>query len=444
MKELEPTAGPEALESALHKARWRLLPLLSIAYLVAYMDRANISFAAETMNRDLHFSPRVYGLGAGLFFLSYALCELPSNRALLRFGARRWMARIMLTWGLLAGAMVLVRSSTSFYGVRLLLGMAEAGYFPGVLFYLAQWFPAAERARAISRFYISLPLSNAVMGALAGFLLSLDGRLHLTGWQWLFLVEAVPAVALSLVLWRSLPDGPASARWLSAPERSALQVELARGDRSSPAAAHGEEGSLWRVLANRRVWLLGFVYFCGLLVFYALSFSLPLLLRQLTSLSQAQVGYVISGLGFAGAAAMLLNAAHSDKTSERQHHSTIPFLLMAVVLVIAGLHLRGITAVACLLLAVCAYYTMQGPLLGMATSLVRGSGGAIAIATVNMCGIMGGFLGPYWMGWMREHTGSYAVGIGWLAAPCVLGVLCIQWLMRPVSPARHRSQEQAR
>jgi ACS family tartrate transporter-like MFS transporter len=177
-----------ALESAVGKARWRLIPLLSVCYLVAYMDRVNISFAAESMNRDLHFTPTIYGLGAGLFFLTYALCEIPSNRLLLHFGARRLLARIMLTWGLLAVGMAFVRSPGSFYGMRMLLGVAEAGYFPGVIFYLAQWFPKAERARAISLFYIAFPLSSVVMGGLAGVLLRQSGRMGLAGWQWLFLV----------------------------------------------------------------------------------------------------------------------------------------------------------------------------------------------------------------------------------------------------------------
>ena len=207
---MEPMPQRAPLGRALRKAQWRIIPLLGLCYLVAYMDRANISFAAESMNRDLHFSAHVYGLGAGLFFISYALCEIPSNRLLLRFGPRRWLARILLTWGLIAMAMLFVHSKPSFYGTRLLLGAAEAGYFPGALYYLSLWFPAARRARSISWFYVSLPLSSAVMGIAAGTLLRLDGRLGLHGWQWLFLVEGLPAVALGLCLWFTLPDSPAT------------------------------------------------------------------------------------------------------------------------------------------------------------------------------------------------------------------------------------------
>src|SRR5471032_983897 len=199
----QPAAGPDAEtrdanvgRSALAKASWRLLPLIALGYGVAYIDRVNISFASLQMNRDLHFSAAVYGLGAGLFFLTYALLEVPSNLLLVRFGARRWIARIMLTWGLLAAAMLFVRTPLQFYVMRLLLGAAEAGFFPGVIYYLSQWFPAAERGRAISRFYVAVPLSMVVMGALAGALLNLQGRLGLAGWQWLFLLEGVPAVLL--------------------------------------------------------------------------------------------------------------------------------------------------------------------------------------------------------------------------------------------------------
>jgi ACS family tartrate transporter-like MFS transporter len=245
------------LESAIGKARWRLIPLLSVCYLVAYMDRVNISFAAESMNRDLHFTPSIYGLGAGLFFLTYALCEIPSNRLLLHFGARRWLARIMLTWGLLAVGMAFVRSQGSFYGMRMLLGVAEAGYFPGVIFYLAQWFPKAERAKAISLFYIAFPLSSVVMGGLAGVLLRQSGRLGLAGWQWLFVVEGLPAVLLSAAVWFARPDAPASATWLSVEERAAVAEEMAHTE----VAVHGGAGYLRAALTSRYVWGFGLFFF---------------------------------------------------------------------------------------------------------------------------------------------------------------------------------------
>src|ERR1017187_1570155 len=218
--------------SALRKASVRLIPLIAIAYGVAYTDRVNISFAALQMNRDLHFSASNYGFGAGLFFLSYAACEIPSNLLLYRFGARRWIARIMFTWGFLAMGMMFVRTPREFYIVRFLLGMAEAGFFPGVIFYLSQWFPANVRARTVSRFYVALPLASVFMGGLAGVLLNLQGRLGLSGWQWLFLAEGLPAVILSVAFLVYLPNTPNEAKWLTTEERDWLLNQL-RADNES-------------------------------------------------------------------------------------------------------------------------------------------------------------------------------------------------------------------
>jgi len=403
-----------ALERALSKARWRIIPLLAICYLVAYMDRANISFAAETMNGDLHFSPSVYGLGAGLFFLSYALCEIPSNWMLLRFGARRWLARIMLTWGLLAGAMVLVHTPWSFYALRLLLGMAEAGFFPGVIFYLSTWFPIEQRARAISQFYIAFPLSNLVMGAAAGALLRLNGRMGLRGWQWLFLVEAAPAVLLSVVLWFALSDGPESATWLSAEERVAVMV--ANRNEDVPAT----ESSIWAGLRNMRVWLLALMFLCSMAAYYALVFSLPQVLRQLTGLEAGEVGYLIAGMGVAGAAAMLAVAIFSDRSKKRMRYTLPGFALMGVMVLAAGLHLAGWPAALALLGVLVMYYAIQGPLQALMSEVEEGPARAVAIATVNMFAIAGGFVGPYWMGWMRERASSYGPGIAALGGAYVL------------------------
>jgi MFS transporter, ACS family, tartrate transporter len=227
--------------SALRKASLRLLPLIAVGYGIAYMDRVNVSFAALQMNRDLHFSASVYGFGAGLFFLSYAVCEVPSNLLLVRFGARRWLARIMFTWGLLSMGMMLVKTPIEFYAMRFALGIAEAGFFPGIIYYLSRWFPARQRSRAISRFYIALPLSSVVMGSLAGLLLELQGRWGLAGWQWLFLVEGLPAVALSLVFLLCLPDGPETAAWLNASERNWLISSLGRDDAATGAPHNGRE-----------------------------------------------------------------------------------------------------------------------------------------------------------------------------------------------------------
>jgi ACS family tartrate transporter-like MFS transporter len=408
-----------ALGRALRKARLRIVPLLAVCYLVAYMDRANISFAAETMNRDLRFSPSVYGLGAGLFFLSYALCEIPSNWMLLRFGARRWLARIMLTWGILAGAMVLVHTPWSFYAMRLLLGVAEAGFFPGVIFYLSTWFPVEQRARAISQFYIAFPLSNLVMGAAAGVLLRLNGRMGLRGWQWLFLVEAAPAVLLSFVLWFLLPDGPQSAAWLTNEERTAVMAESNDG-------AAAAEVSLWVGLRNVRVWLLALMFLCLMAAYYGLTFSLPQVLRQLTGWEAGRVGYLIAAMGVVGAAGMLTVAIFSDRSRARLLFTLPAIVIMGVMVLLAGLHMKGWGVVLGLLGVLVVFYSMQGPLQALMSEVVEGRARAVAIATVNMIAIFGGFVGPYWMGWMRERAGGYGPGIAALGGGYLLA-FCFLW-----------------
>src|SRR3984957_13523757 len=250
----------EALgRAALRKVSWRLIPLIALGYCVAYMDRVNISFAALQMNRDLHFNASIYGFGAGLFFVSYAACEVPSNLLLYRVGARRWFARIMFTWGLLAMGMLFVKTPVQFYVMRFLLGMAEAGFFPGVIFYLGQWFPQQMRARAISRFYIALPISQVLMGAIAGFLLGLQGKAGLAGWQWLFLLEGLPAIVLSIVLLIFLPCGPEEAKWLTEEERQWILHHLRP---SSPVNGHSIH--IGRALLDRRVWQISLVFLCML------------------------------------------------------------------------------------------------------------------------------------------------------------------------------------
>jgi ACS family tartrate transporter-like MFS transporter len=416
--------GP--LQTALRKARWRLLPLLGVCYLVAYMDRVNISFAAESMNRDLHFTAKMYGLGAGLFFLSYALCEIPSNRLLLRFGARRWLARIMLTWGLLAAAMMFVRTPAHFYGARLLLGCAEAGYFPGALYFVSQWFPVTVRARAISLFYVSLPLSSAVMGGLAGALLRLDGRLGLRGWQWMFLLEGAPAVVLAFVVWFGLPDGVQQAKWLSAREREALQTELAK---QNVAGGHAE-GAFGRVLRNQRVWLLAAAYFMGIGVMYAMYFSQPVVLRQLTGWDAGRAGYIVAATGLAAAAGMLTAGWLSSRSGRRRVYVVGGLTAMALGAAVTGLHYTGWVGVGGVVLISLGWMGMQGPMMSVISSAMPGEAAAVAIAFINMCGLCGGFVGPYWMGWMHERTAGYAAGMGWLCVPCALAAVVFARLLR--------------
>jgi ACS family tartrate transporter-like MFS transporter len=401
--------------AAVRKAGWRLIPLIGLGYGTAYMDRVNISFASLQMNRDLHFSATIYGFGAGLFFLSYSACEIPSNLLLVRFGARRWLARIMLTWGLLAMGMMLVKTPLEFYIARFLLGVAEAGFFPGVLYYLMQWFPPATRARAISGFYISLPLSSVVMGSLAGALLGLQGRLGLAGWQWLFLVEGLPAIALSVVFLLGLPDTPAEAKWLRPEERRWL-LEQIRID----AAGGGHSNDVLRALRDPRVLQMGLLFLCMLAANYAYAFSAPAILKRLTGFSAANVGFLIALVGLLGALAMLLNARHSDRSGERYWHVAVPFVVMAAAFAVGGLSSVAWVAVPALSMTVIANSALQGPNLSLPATFLKGKSMAAGIAAMNMIGMLGGFIGPYWMGYAKDLTGDYQRGLVTLAIPSLI------------------------
>ena len=413
--------------AALRKASVRLIPLIAIAYGVAYTDRVNISFAALQMNRDLHFSASSYGLGAGLFFLSYAACEIPSNLLLYRFGARRWIARIMFTWGLLAMGMMFVRTPREFYIVRFLLGMSEAGFFPGVVYYLSQWFPANARARTVSRFYVALPLSSVFMGGLAGALLNLQGRLGLAGWQWLFLAEGLPAVILSVIFFVYLPNTPGEAKWLTAGEQAWLLNQL-RVDNSAIGERHSE--GVFRAILNPRVWQLGIYLLCIYIGFYAFSFSAPVLIQQSTGLSNTNVGWAIAIFGILGALGLVLNGQHSDRAGERYLHLVVPCVLIAAAFIVGGLTVAPIFAIPAYAIIFVGFNATAGPSWAIASGLLTGKSSAAGIATANTIAIIGGFVGPYWMGRARDFTGNYQAGLLTLAVPAIAGAAILLVMRR--------------
>jgi ACS family tartrate transporter-like MFS transporter len=386
------------------------------------MDRVNISFAALQMNRDLHFSATTYGFGAGLFFLSYAVCEVPSNLLLYRFGARRWLAHIMITWGLLAISMLFVRTPAQFYIVRFLLGMSEAGFFPGVVFYLMQWFPPELRARTVSRFYISLPLSAAFMGLIAGALLNLEGQLGLHGWQWLFLVEGMPAVLLGVAFFFFLPDTPTHAKWLTKDERQWIFRHVHQNhvhhDPSDGARPHE---SVRHVLLSPRVLQLGIFEVLMLMSIYGYVFIAPEFIRSITHFTITKVGYTICALSLIGVPSMLLGAMHSDHAHSRsqdRYWQIIPCcVVMAITLAVCGLSTSLLLVLSALVLLQISYYSMQGPFWALPSSLFQGRCGAACIAAVNTLGITGGFIGPYWMGLAKDLTGNYQRGLLTLSIP---------------------------
>jgi len=428
---LPTAAGDEATgSSAQRKAALRLLPLISIGYALAYIDRINISFASLRMNDDLRFSATVYGLGAGLFFIGYALCEVPSNLLLLRFGARRWLARIMMTWGVLATAMMFVRTPWEFYLLRLLLGIAEAGFFPGIVYYLTLWFPSRVRARAVSRFYIALPLSTVVMGSLAGLLMGLNGTLGLTGWQWLFLAEGIPPIVFGLVILRLLPDGPADAAWLTRQEREWLARQL----QADGAKAHlGHEAGVLRALLEPKVWMVGLFFFFALTCIYAYQFSGPAILEAATGWNVSQVGFLTAAMGIAGAAAMLFAGASSDRTGDRGLHCIVLCCVMGAGYFVASYAHPAWLVVAGLTCSLMAFCATLGPAVAVPTEFLAGRAAAAGFAAQNSIALFSGFVGPYWMGRMKDITGSYWMGLRWLVVPALAAAALMAVLMRSLA-----------
>jgi len=416
----------EALErSTLRKAAWRLLPLIGLGYGVSFIDRLNISFAALQMNRDLNFSATVYGLGAGLFFLSYAALEIPSNLILMRVGARRWIARIMLTWGVIAVGMMFVKTPVQFYVMRFLLGAAEAGFFPGVIYHLTFWFPASHRGRAISRFYVAAPLGSLVMGALAGWLLGLNGRLGLAGWQWLFLVEGLPAVILSLVFLFHLPDLPDDARWLTPEEKRWLAGRLA-ADRARVAAPAGH--NVLKAVLDPRVLALIAANFMTLGAYYAFNLSAPEVLRTTTGLSAGRIGLLVSLGGLTGAVAMLANGWHSDRTRERYIHLATPLLIQAIAFALMAWTASPIVMMSAYVVAITANFAVAGVIWTIPGEVVDPRAVGVAAAAINGIGQVASFLMPYAWGVMKDFTGGFRTGILSLTLPYLVAVALVLWL----------------
>ena len=387
----------------------RLVPLLVLCYFVAYLDRVNISFAALTMNRDLGLSSAAFGLGAGLFFIPYFLFEVPSNLILARMGARRWIARIMFSWGIVSACMALVSGATGFYALRVLLGIAEAGFFPGIVFYLTLWFPQQYRAHITGLFMVAAPLSTVVGAPLSALLLGLDGLLGLHGWQWLFVIEAIPAVLLSFVVWRYLPDSPAQASWLNAESRTWLTRTL-----DDEVRAVASRASLLSVLFHPRVTLLSAIYFGAAATNYGLSFFLPQIVKEF-GFSILATG-LISAFPYAAAVvAMVLWSRHSDHTGERRLHTAIPLALAALGLLFSTLSSDPLARIAALTLAGIGIFSGLPVFWTMPSAMVSGSAAAGAIAFINAVGNLAGFAGPYAMGWIHGQTGDYRAGLRLLA-----------------------------
>lgn len=397
------------------RASRRIIPLMIVLYMVSFLDRVNVGFAALTMNADLGFSPTVFGWGVGIFFIGYFIFEVPSNIVIEKVGARIWICRIMLTWGVISGAMAFVGSETSFYVLRFLLGAAEAGFAPGMILYLTYWFPAELRARLYGTYFIAIPLASVIGAPVSAYLLGFDGHLGLKGWQWMFLIEAAPALLLGIAVLWLLPDGPARARWLSAEEKRVIADCLARDRASAQADARH---ALWPALKDARVIVMSLIYFGLVIGLYGISLWLPQMVKGM-GFGNVAVGWIVAAVYAVAAIAMPLWGASSDRRQERIWHTSIAAFLGAAGFVGGAYFASPLLTILSLGLAAIAVYVSIVPFWALPPTFLGGTAAAGGIALINSVGNLGGFVGPYAVGWVKETTESYSAGMLALAAALV-------------------------
>jgi sugar phosphate permease len=413
---------PEPAESRLYaRVTRRLIPFLFCCYGAAYLDRVNIGFAKLQMLSALNFSGTVYGLGAGIFFIGYFLFEIPSNIILHTVGARRWIARVMLTWGVISAAMVFVRTPTMFYVLRFLLGVAEAGFFPGIILYLTYWYPAPRRGGTIALFMTAIPIAGVLGGPLSGWILhALSGARGLAGWQWLFLIEALPSLALGVAVLFYLDDRIDAARWLTIEEKELLARNLAAD--SSQVSAH----ALSDGLTNPRVWLLAAVYFCLICGLYGAGFWMPTLIERSGVASPLAIGMLTVLPNAAGALAMVAISRRSDAARERRWHLVIPATVGAAGWLLTVRY--GANPAAALLgmtLALAGVTTSLSQFWCLPTAILAGAAAATGIALINSFGNLAGFVSPWAIGWIVDRTHSTDLGVYALAAAMCVGSLLV-------------------
>ncbi|HUK99316.1 MAG TPA: MFS transporter [Nitrospirota bacterium] len=407
-------------KQVMRKLFYRITPLLIFLYVISYLDRVNVSFAALTMNKDIGLDPYTYGLGAGIFFAGYCIFEIPSNLVLAHVGARKWIARILFTWGLIACAMALVQGSKSFLSMRFLLGVAEAGYFPGVILYLTHWFPARYRARIVSRFMIAIPISLAVGAPVSTWIMqTFEGVLGYHGWQWLFIIEGIPAVLATFVVLAVMQDSPSQAKWLTADEKGWLERELVSDRERIAAEPHP---GIWRAFSNPLIWLFGFVYFADTGANLGVSMFLPQIVKQ-QGYSTMQTGFISSIPYIFGTIGMLVIGYSSDRFKERKWHVIVSLLLITLGLGLAGLLGNTFMAIMMICLGAIGIMGCKGPFWPIPSAYLSGAGAAAGIALINSLGNLGGFFGPYIVGLGKQMTNSFTGGLYALALLTLAGAI---------------------
>lgn len=418
---MESAGAAENIEKrVMGKVSRRLLPFICVLYIVAYLDRINVGFAALQMNTDLGISPSVFGLGSGIFFIGYFFFEIPSNLILARVGARKWIARILISWGVVASAMMFCVGEKSLYALRFLLGIAEAGFFPGMVLYLTYWFPQRYLARNVAYFMASVAVAGIISGPVSGFLLTMHGLWGLAGWQWLFLLEGLPAVVLGFVVFFLLMDGPSQATWLTGDEKDWLIRTL---ETDADARRLHKESSLASAFRSARVWSLCFVYFSIVIGMYGVAIWIPLIVKGMLKLSDLGVGMVSTLPYIAATLCMIAVGRRSDRRSERRFHLALPMLVGGASLVASAVCDNAIGGMLLLCLIAAGIWGALGPFWALSTSLLSGTGAAGGIALINSMGNLGGFAGPLVMGMVKDRTGAYDIGFLSLGAVLVAGSL---------------------
>jgi len=418
---LPPPRPASALErAAVRRAARRLVPFLFALYVGAYLDRINIGFAQLQMKTALGFSDSVYGLGAGIFFLGYFLFEVPSNLMLARVGARIWIARIMITWAILSSATAFVRTPMAFYVIRFLLGVAEAGFFPGMIYYLSQWIPAAERASVVSRFMTAIAIAGVIGGPLSGALLQLDGVAGFAGWQWIFLAEGVPSLVMGLAVLRWLPDRPSEAKWLTPEERDVLSTRISE---EASAIAGRRPASIRDALLNRTIWRLAALYFTLLIGLYGVSLWLPQIIRGFTGLTDVTAALLSAIPYLVAAVVMVVVGTHSDRTGERAGHVAGAALVGAIGMAASAYASSPVLGIISLSVAAAGILSSLPPFWSLPTAFLSGTAAAAAIALVNSFGNLGGFAGPFVMGRLVQATHGFKSSLLAIAGTLVVSSL---------------------
>jgi D-galactonate transporter len=403
------------------KVARRLIPFLMICYLGAYLDRVNVGFAKLQMLNDLRFSETVYGLGAGIFFLGYFLFEVPSNVILHKVGARNWLARIMLTWAVISAGFAFVTTPTSFYVLRFLLGVAEAGFAPGVILYMTYWFPSQRRAKALSMFFMAIPLAGIVGGPLSGYIMhAFHGAADLAGWKWLFLIEALPSLVLGIAILFYLDNGIAQAKWLTDAEKALLERNVA-GD-NAQKTAHGSVGAF---IADRRLWLLAAIYFCVVLGQYGLTFWLPTLIRKAGVADPLWVGVFTAVPYVCAIVALPLIGMSADRRRERRLHLAVPMLVAAAGFALLPLLGNVGASLVCLSIAAAGILSSSSQFWSLPTAMLGGMSAAAGIAAVNCFANLAGFFSPAIVGWLNDLTGKSTAGLIFISSAIVLGAVLV-------------------